>query len=225
MSRTGSPAKARGTTPRTRPPVASLAERAVDRRVGQQTAAARDDVRRLLDVGLELVRTSPDGTLPKVTDIVAAAGSSNDAFYRLFKSRDLFLAAIVDDGVRRLVGYLEHQAAKARTPQGKVRAVIAGLLAQAGDARVADATRAVMRCTPSRRLTDALQQADLNTSLGDLLTPALAELGSTTPARDARTIVQASFATMEADLWAYRTPSRADLTYLVRLASRLSGAR
>ena len=54
---------------------------------------------------------------PRVADIVAAAGLSNDAFYRHFRSKDALVAALVDDGALRLRSYLEHQMAKASTPE------------------------------------------------------------------------------------------------------------
>ena len=55
---------------------------------------------------------------PRVADIVAAAGLSNDAFYRHFASKDALVAAILEDGTARLRSYLDHQMAKARRPEG-----------------------------------------------------------------------------------------------------------
>ena len=49
---------------------------------------------------------------PRVADIVAAAGLSNEGFYRHFASKDALVAAILDDGTERLLSYLAHQMAK-----------------------------------------------------------------------------------------------------------------
>ena len=80
---------------------------------------------------------------PRVADIVAAAGLSNDAFYRHFRSKDDLVNALLDDGAERLRGYLAHQMAKARTPEAQVRRWVEGVLAQA-DGDIAAATLAVL---------------------------------------------------------------------------------
>ena len=69
-------------------------------------------------------RAGPDAGLwhdlpPPVADIVAAAGLSNDAFYRHFPSKDALVAAILEDGTERLLSYLAHQMAKEATPEGR----------------------------------------------------------------------------------------------------------
>ena len=63
-------------------------------RIARQTLAKRraattpSEVRRLLDAGLEVMRRCGTTSRPRVADIVAAAGLSNDAFYRHFPSKD-----------------------------------------------------------------------------------------------------------------------------------------
>src|SRR5690349_23570118 len=95
-------------------------------RVAQQTLARREaayaeEVRRLLDAGLDVMRRCGTTSRPRVADIVAAAGLSNDAFYRHFRSKDALVAALVDDGALRLRSYLDHQMAKEPTPEAQVR--------------------------------------------------------------------------------------------------------
>ena len=89
----------------------SLLDRAARRRLTPRQEAVNDELRRLLAAGLDLLRRNT-AALPRVSDIVAAANSSNDAFYRAFGSREAFLAVVVDDGLRRLLA--EVRAARRR---------------------------------------------------------------------------------------------------------------
>src|SRR5688572_3361715 len=118
-------------------------------RIARRTLAARGseyagEVRRLLDAGREVMRRNGTGARPRVADIVAAAGLSNDAFYRHFASKDMLVAAILEDGTDRLRDYLAHQMGKETTPQGKVRRWVEGALSQAADDDIATTTLAVL---------------------------------------------------------------------------------
>src|SRR5262245_33757089 len=105
-------------------------------RIAQRTLARRGadyagEVRRLLDAALDVMRRCGTTSRPRVADIVAAAGLSNDAFYRHFPSKDALVAAILEDGTQRLLGYLAHQMDKEPAPEGKVRRRVEGGLPQA----------------------------------------------------------------------------------------------
>src|SRR5262245_61862471 len=107
----------------------------VAERIAQQSMAKRganyaDEVRRLLDAGLEVMRRCGTTSRPRVSDIVAAAGCSNDAFYRHFPSKDALVVAILEDGAQRLRSYLSHQMAKEAAPERQVRRWVEGVLAQ-----------------------------------------------------------------------------------------------
>ena len=118
----------------------SLALRSVERNVERRPVAAEDEVLRLIDACFELVQKS--GNLePRVGEIVAAAGLSNRAFYRYFRSKDELLLAVLDEGVALLAGYLEHRMSKSRTPERRIRQWLSGLLEQALNAESAAATR------------------------------------------------------------------------------------
>src|SRR5260370_10708539 len=129
---------ARASRPRT------LADRAVDRRLAPAQELAETDVRALMDAGLALLRTEAPGRSPRVADIVAAAGLSNDAFYRYFASKDDLGAAIVADGSRRLVTYVRQQLAKGDDAAARLRLGIDAIMKQATDPDVAASTRAVI---------------------------------------------------------------------------------
>src|SRR4051812_50131962 len=65
--------------------------------LAKRTATYATEVRRLLDAGLEVMRSSGTGSRPRGGDIVAPAGPSNDAFFPHFPSQD----AVVTAGLRK----------------------------------------------------------------------------------------------------------------------------
>lgn len=195
-------------------PDESLAARAARRRTGDRLAAAEEEVRRLLAVGLELMRENPSSS-PRIADIVRGAGVSNDAFYRAFKSKDDLMAAIVDDGARRLVEYVRHQRDKYSDPVDQIRAVVTAVMAQAGDRSVADTTRAVLRHASRGPRTGDSGILEVRDRIAELLLPPLEQLSGADSVRDARVSSGAIFASMEQFLWASKQPSRAEVEHLV----------
>jgi AcrR family transcriptional regulator len=187
------------------------ARQALAKREAQYAA----EVRRLLDAALELMREAGTSSSPRVADIVAAAGLSNDAFYRHFPSKDALVVALIEDGAVRLESYLAHQMAKASTPEDKVRRWVEGVMAQAADDDVAATTRAVL--WNGGRITDSLgsdrksHAAMLATSLRE----PFAELGSADPDADALLAAHATVGVMS-DLLGQRVrPSKAAINHVV----------
>jgi AcrR family transcriptional regulator len=116
-------------------------ERAVAARTLQGRAEAyAEEIRSLIDAAYAVMRR--DGTLdPRVSDIVREAGLSNQAFYRHFRGKDELLLAVLDDGQRRLVSYLEARLARVEPGAARVRAWIEGVLEQARNPEAAANTR------------------------------------------------------------------------------------
>ena len=54
-----------------------------------------------MDAAVKIIVANGTSTRVRVSDIVAAAGLSNDAFYRHFPSKDALVAALVEDGRNR----------------------------------------------------------------------------------------------------------------------------
>src|SRR3954454_6758896 len=130
------------------PPAAGTAAPGVAERVAQRTLAGREsayagEVRRLLDAALAVMLRCGTTSSPRVADIVAEAGLSNEAFYRHFASKAELVTALLEDGAERLRGYLAHQMAKEQTPQAKVRRWVQGVLSQA-EPGIAETTLAVL---------------------------------------------------------------------------------
>jgi len=190
---------------------AEIAQRSVARREEQYAK----EVRRLLDAGLEVMRGCGTTASPRVADIVAAAGLSNDAFYRHFASKEALVAAILDDGSVRLASYLRHQMAKVSTPIEQVRCWIEGVLGQATDDDVAATTRAVLwnggtlsERVGHRRLSPAA-------ALAVLLHEPIGRMGSADPPADATLVAHAVVGMLSDFLWQRTRPTGAQVNSIV----------
>ena len=199
--------------------VARIAGRSLSKR-GQDYAT---EVRRLLDAGLEVMQRGGTDARPRVADIVAEAGLSNDAFYRHFPSKDALVAAIIEDGAERLRSYLVHSMAKDATPESQVRRWVEGVLAQAGDA-VAPATLAVLWNAGGVGEGMASGHSRLNPRLAELLEAPLAELGSADPALDAALLTHAVVGRLSDHLWQRTAPTRTEQAHLVAFCLQAVGA-
>jgi AcrR family transcriptional regulator len=188
-----------------------VAARTVRRALAARESAYLDEVQRLLDAGLDLMVELGDERAPRVAEIVARAGLSNQAFYRHFAGKDELIAAVVEAGVHRLESYLRHQLDKVDDPERKVRAWIAGVAAQARRTTVARQTRAAMRNL--RQLPIETRQTVSSPATDHLLADALRDAGSPDPQRDAAAISLVTFGRLEQFLW-QSPPSDADVEHL-----------
>jgi AcrR family transcriptional regulator len=160
------------------------------------------------------MRRSGTTSRPRVADIVAAAGLSNDAFYRHFPSKEALVAAIIDDGSMRLTSYLEHQMAKAVAPRDQVRAWVEGVMSQAADDEVAASTLAVMWNGA------AVGTRQSTTPLAKLLEAPFAALGSTDPAVDAALAAHAAVGVLSDFLWSQARPTRKQIGHIADFCLR-----
>jgi AcrR family transcriptional regulator len=187
----------------------------VSDRIARQTLAKREagyaiEVRRLLDAALEVMRECGTTSRPRVTDIVAAAGLSNDAFYRHFPSKDALVTALLEDGAERLQSYLAHQMAKESTPQGKVRRWVEGVLSQA-DGEIAVTTLAVMWNGGADREGLSSGRHFASAPLATLLYDPFIALGSGAPQLDASLVAHATLGKLSDYLWQRSQPTRAEI--------------
>jgi len=197
-----------------------LATRIAGRTLAARNAQYAEEVRRLLDAGLVVMRRCGTASSPRVADIVTEAGLSNDAFYRHFASKQALVAAILEDGTARLASYVEHQMAKAATPEEQVRRWVEAVLAQAADPNAAETTLAVM--WNGGAVSDGLDGERLTTVsvLAPLLDEPLAALGSTDPLLDAALVAHMTIGRLSDHLWQRTAPKRAEVAHLVELVVR-----
>jgi AcrR family transcriptional regulator len=186
----------------------SLVSRSVARTLERRRVAYADEVRRLVEASFELIREK--GELePRVTEIVRAAGLSNQAFYKHFRSKDELLLTVLDEGVRILASYLSHRMDKVASPERKVREWVAGIAAQALDPRAAAATRpfAASRARLSERFPSEVEASErqLVAILAEALEASVArgELEGANPQRDARLVYTLAMGWLQ---WALAQP-------------------
>ena len=193
----------------------AVVERVASRAVAKRSAAYKDEVRRLLDAGLAVMRRCGTESRPRVTDIVAEAGLSNEAFYRYFASKDALVAAILEDGTERLRSYVAHGMEVEATPEGKVRRWVEGVLSQAADDDIASTTLAVLWNAGSLT-SDLTSGPPLATGpLASLLRQPFADLGSPDPGTEASLAAHATVGMLADWLWKRAHPTAAEIEGVV----------
>lgn len=194
-------------------------EQAIERSTGARRSAARAEVERLIAAALILIER--EGSLePKVSDILAEAGLSNQAFYRHFESKHALLVAVLDQGIRGLADYLGERMAAEASPADAVRAWIRGMTAQASHPGGARATRpfalARGRLAESFPEEVARSATQLTAPLQRALEAARSAgaMPETHPARDAEALYLLTMGWVEARLLESRSPDQAEIAHL-----------
>jgi AcrR family transcriptional regulator len=191
-------------------------------RIAAQTLARRGsdytaEVRRLLDAALEVIAEHGTTSRARVADIVAAAGLSNDAFYRHFPSKSALVDALIEDGTHRLASYLGHQMAKESTPEGKVRRWVDGVLSQTNE-QTASATLAVLLNGSSSNTDLAGGTTRPSSPLAELLHEPFVDLGSADPELHASLVTHAVLGKLADYLWSGQRPIRDEVERITQFA-------
>lgn len=188
----------------------------MDRGLARQRAEATREVEAILDAALRVAeRVTP--AAPRVADIVAEAGTSNQAFYRYFAGKDDLMRAVYERGIARLQSYLEHQVGKETEPRRQIEAWIRGVLTQVTDRKAASQSAAIIR--------QLGQQADLDDprlteQVAALLVEPAAGAGSTAPERDATLIDDTVFGVLRRHASRGTAPSEAECDHVVSFCLR-----
>ena len=196
---------------------------AVERALDDRQRGATEEVERILAAAVRVMeRVAPEP--PRVSDIVAEAGSSNKAFYRYFAGKDDLILAVMERGVGIVVSYLEHQMAKEQDPRDQVAGWIEGTLAQVADPHLISMSRAAagqMSAGTNWRAADR----EMMRPLRDLLVEPVAALGSSDVERDVETVFGCTAATMRRYVGSADRPKADDIAHLVEFCLRGLGVR
>ncbi|CAN5513079.1 hypothetical protein BH09ACT8_BH09ACT8_17230 [soil metagenome] len=195
---------------------------AVARALDDRQREATEEVEKILAATVRVMeRMAPEP--PRVTDIVAEAGSSNKAFYRYFAGKDELILAVMERGVAITVSYLEHVMAKETEPAARITRWIEGCLAQVADPHLLTFSRAAisqMSATANQQVADS----EILFPMRALLTEPVAALGNPDPSRDVDSIFLCTTGTMRRYVGSAHRPDQADIDHLVQFCLRGIGA-
>ncbi|HET6810666.1 MAG TPA: TetR/AcrR family transcriptional regulator [Acidimicrobiales bacterium] len=205
----------------------AVARRSLERSMAQRERSYRLEVQRIVDATYRVVARTGSFD-PRLRDILTESGLSTQAFYKHFRSKDELMLVLLDDGRRRLVGYLAHRMEKSAGPEARIRAWIEGVLAQAADPDVAARTRPFL--AHQDRLVEQFpeeQQQSVELLVG-LLADVITELpggrSAAAARRDARAVYELAFGTLHAHLSRGTRPTAADTDHLVQFCLKGIGA-
>jgi AcrR family transcriptional regulator len=191
---------------------------AVERALDDRQREATEEVERILAAAVRVMeRVAPEP--PRVSDIVAEAGSSNKAFYRYFAGKDDVILAVMERGVAIVVSYLQHQMTKEPAPAGQVQRWIEGALAQVADPHLISMSRAAagqVSATADWRAADD----EIMRPMRDLLTEPVAALGSKDIGRDTDAVFHCTVTAMRRYLDSAQRPGPDAVDHLVRFCLR-----
>jgi AcrR family transcriptional regulator len=194
--------------------VSNRATAAVERALDDRQREATEEVERILAAAVRVMeRVAPEA--PRVSDIVAEAGSSNKAFYRYFAGKDELILAVMERGVAIVVSYLQHQMDKEPKPQDKIARWIEGTLAQVAEPELISKSRAAagqMSANTNWRTVDQ----EMMWPLRDLLADPVAALGSSDVERDVEAVFCCTAATMRRYLGSAERPTPDDIAHVVQ---------
>ncbi|OBI98433.1 TetR/AcrR family transcriptional regulator [Mycobacterium asiaticum] len=188
---------------------------AVERALDDRQREATEEVERILAAAVRVMeRVAPEP--PRVSDIVAEAGSSNKAFYRYFAGKDDLILAVMERGVGIVVSYLQHQMAKQCRPSDKVACWIEGTVAQ-----VADPQLSSMSSAAARQLSNGLvADQQMLRPLRELLVEPVTAMGSSDVDRDVDAVYGCTIAMMRRYLGSADRPGAPDIEHLARFCLR-----
>jgi AcrR family transcriptional regulator len=191
---------------------------AVERALDDRQREAIDEVERILAAAVRVMeRVAPEP--PRVSDIVAEAGSSNKAFYRYFAGKDELILAVMERGVGIVVSYLEHQMAKESKPQRKIRRWIEGTLAQVADPQLISKSRAAAK-QMSGTVNWPTADLEMLRPLRDLLIEPVTALGSRDVDRDVEAVFCCTAATLRRYVRSTDGPGPEDIAHVVEFCLR-----
>jgi AcrR family transcriptional regulator len=206
------------------PPVTDVAARIAADTLAKRGPDYTNEVRRLLDAAFTVMSRHGTTSRVRVADIVAAAGTSNDTFYRHFPSKDALVVALLEDGTQRLASYLGHQMGKEEAPEGKIRRWVEGVLSQTHE-QAAATTLAVLWNGSSVGAGVTAGRHNASIPLAALLHEPFSALGSLAPEMDASLVTHATLGKVSDYLWARQRPTREEVDHITEFCIATATSR
>jgi AcrR family transcriptional regulator len=197
----------------------AVVDQTIDRSLAGRREAARGEVERLVGAAFSIIEKT-GGLDPKVSDILAEAGLSNQAFYRHFRSKHELLVTVLDEGIRRLADYLAARMEAAGEPAAAIREWVRGMAAQAQDPAGAKASRPFALARGRLAETFPAEVGETRTQLTAPLRAALeaareaGSLPAVFPDQDAEALYHLMMGWVEARLVEGRIPEAAEVERL-----------
>jgi len=166
-------------------------------------------------------RAAPEA--PRVSEIIAEAGTCNKTFYRYFGGKDDLVLAVMERGIGIVAGHLRGRMTRQAEPAGQVAQWVRGLLEQVSDPHLfsmCHATLAQMSAAAHRKASDD----ELMRPLRELLTAPIEAMGRSAPDRDADAVFYATMGSLRRYLGSGQHPPDADIEHLVRFCLNGIGA-
>lgn len=187
---------------------------------------AADEVELILAAAVRVMeRAAPEA--PKVSEIIAEAGTCNKTFYRYFTGKDDLVLAVMERGIAIVVSHLDAQMnnpEKNPDPAARVARWIEGLLAQVTDPHLfslCHSTVAQLSASANRKASDD----EIMQPLRDLLTEPIGQMGRTDPQRDADAVFHCTMGTLHRYVGSGQRPPPADVAHLVSFCLSGIGVR
>ncbi|CAO5247781.1 TetR/AcrR family transcriptional regulator [Frankia sp. AgKG'84/4] len=194
--------------------------RVVERSMAARVDAATEEVRRLVHATYTVIERTGSTDL-SLRAILAAAGCSNQAFYRHFGSKDELLIALLSSGLRRVAADLRDRTAREDNLPARVDAWIRCVLEQATDPATAQQTRPFVAGLGRLQVRFPEELSQSRDLLVDTLT---AVLPGADRSREAWATFDLAFGAMQRHVLARTRPDPAEVTGLVRYAQCALGA-
>lgn len=197
------------------------AARATERRLESQRRSAAEEVDRILEITLGLIERSAP-VMPSVSDIVAAAGISNQTLYKTFGSKDELVLAVLERGVLRVAETARARMGEIDDPRDQIRVWVRMVLRQVSAVDAAETSRSVLGYLHQAGAVEGANQAELLAPISALVLDPVTSLGGDQVSADC--VSDLVLGAMRRQLWTKTVPTREEIDEVAAFVLRGLGA-
>lgn len=197
------------------------AARATERRLESQRRSAAEEVDRILEITLGLIERSAP-VMPSVSDIVAAAGISNQTLYKTFGSKDELVLAVLERGVLRVAETARARMGEIDDPRDQIRVWVRMVLRQVSAVDAAETSRSVLGYLHQAGAVEGANQAELLAPISALVLEPVISLGGDQVSADC--VSDLVLGAMRRQLWTKTVPTREEIDEVAAFVLRGLGA-